>query len=387
MSKMINRVTIAYSMSFLFTMKGKSVYELLPKHFNLSGYSPAQIGFVMSFTGLGAMLILPFLLFVVDRFKNKSILSITLILHIVIPLLYFVPFYYPTLYAIPRFFQGGFFAVLLISYWAGLSYVLPHDQRYHGFALFGSMGQIGMLISVGIGEFIYDAHGFFWIYIFGSGLFAFSLLLLQSFPESKYAPDTTKPKLQDILIVLKQRQIYPLFFWIFILGYGFGSMTVFIPKVVLSAGLSQIKPFYIAFPLTVLFLRFTSSHLFDRVPKDLIVAIPMIVLPASMITVSYIRSNFLLVISGILYGFSHGILFPVLYAYLLEYSPLSFRGRMSLFFHFMYNLGIFFASNAGGLIAEISIRLTFRIGAAFLTLGFLVLILRKIFPLLKASRR
>jgi MFS family permease len=86
-------------------------------------------------------------------------------------------------------------------------------------------------------------------------------------------------------------------------------------------------------------------------------------------------SNVELLAAGALYGFCHATLFPVLLAYLMDYAPVHVHGRMSLLYQFFWSLGIFFASNIGGIIAEQSIEYMFFTAALFACSGLLLLII------------
>ncbi len=374
MKKTSSLVYITIALSFYLAITGNDSYDLLPKHFELNGFSPATTGLIMSFTGLGGMLILPFLFFVVDVFKKKSILTAALLLQAVIPLFYLVPLPQNVLYAVPRLFQGSMAAVVLINFTTVQSYVIPPEKRSRGFALFGIMGQLGLFSSILFGEILYDAFGFLALYLFTAVIFIGAAIVLQFFPENKYLEKHPLPRFSDFLTVLRQKEVYPALFWIFILGSGFGTILSFLPKVVLDAGLKQIRPFYIAFPITVIILRFTVSSYFDRLHKHTVLFLPLLLLPLSLALSTFIKNYTVLIITGILYGFSHGILFPVLLAYLIDYSPFNFRGRMSLLFQLFFNLGIFISSNIGGILAGYSVSLTFFVMAGCTSAGILLLI-------------
>jgi MFS family permease len=265
-------------------------------------------------------------------------------------------------------------AVTMIGFTTALSYVASAERRSRAFALLGIMGQFGLFAGIFVGEHLYDTFGFLALYLFTLFLYLSSLTLVQFFPESTFIHNYQEPKLSDFVAVFRQKAAYPVVFWIFILGSAFGTMVSFVPKIVLSAGLDFIKPFYIAFPLTVILVRATLSHFFDRFPKHRVLFLPLVLIPVSLYTVTFVTNYAILVLAGALYGMCHGVMFPVLLAYLLDYAPVNFRGRMNIIFQLFFNLGIFLSANIGGLIAEISVELTFRSMAIFTVSGIALLV-------------
>jgi len=373
MRSLISYSFVILAFSLYTGVTGNDSYNLLPKHFEIIGFSASETGFIMGFTGIGAMLMLPFVALFIDHFRQKRILTGALIIQLCIPLFYFLEVPFPRLYAAARFVQGGTFSVMMISYTAALSFIIPSDRRSWGYAIFGIMGQLGGLTSFALGESIYDAYGFFPLYVFTLVLFGISITLIQFFPEKKNFDDSQKPKLSDFGAVFKQKQLYPALYWILILGLAFGTMLSFIPKIIMERGLEKVGPFFIAYPLTVALLRLTLGSFFDRFSKKIVLFIPIIMVPVSLFMVSIVHSYALLIIAGICYGVAHGVMFPVLLAYLMEHAPVQFRARMSLIFQFLFNFGLFLSANIGGYIAEISVRWTFIGMALFSITGVLLL--------------
>ncbi|MEA1911017.1 MAG: MFS transporter [Spirochaetota bacterium] len=121
---------------------GHEGFSLLPKHFSLLGYSPGTSGFIMSFTGLGGMLFVPFLALFVDNFRHKYILVAGFLIYSLSAFCYFLEPADPRMFAIPRLFQGGMITVIMASLIAVVSHALPPEQRSRGYALVGVLGQL-----------------------------------------------------------------------------------------------------------------------------------------------------------------------------------------------------------------------------------------------------
>ncbi|AFG36268.1 MFS transporter [Spirochaeta africana] len=355
-------------------VSGNESFNLLPKHFALQGIHPAVTGFIMSFTGIGGIVVLPFLAFFVDHFRAKDILTVAVLLNILVPLIYFLPVPAAELYAVPRALQGSLFGIMMVGFNAALGHSLPPGNRSRGFALFGLMGQAGGLTAIAVGELIFDAGGLSRLYLFSFLLFSCSLLLVRLFPEEKHQQHATDPRLRDFVEVLGRRSMLPPLFWIFILGSGFGTMLAFLPDLVLERNLAMVRPFYIAYPITVAAIRISLSQYFDRFPLYRVLLLPVAMIPLSMLAVNAAQSIVLLAVAGICYGIAHGVMFPTLMGHLMDRSPVHFRGRMSLVFNLMFSFGLFVAGNIGRLFIDESVQGAFTGMAVISSLGLLLLL-------------
>ncbi|MFO7848486.1 MAG: MFS transporter [Spirochaetia bacterium] len=134
------------------------------------------------------------------------------------------------------------------------------------------MGQVGLFTGMNLGEFFFDIFGFPAVYILSVLFFAGSIIVLSMMPKAEEMPKTknnksegipeSMPRLSDFKEIITRRELFPVFYWIILLGFGFGFMVSFIPKIAIDAGLERVRPFYIAYPLTVLCIRSTVSSFY-----------------------------------------------------------------------------------------------------------------------------
>ncbi len=355
---------------------GQEVYNLLPKHFELQGFPPETVGFIMSFTGLGGILILPLCALFIDRLNKQKMLFGVIILHALTPLLYFIPMSPRSLYFIPRLLQGAQISLMMILFTALVSFVVVSERRVQGYAVLGIMGQIGLFTGMNSGEFFFDIFGFPAVYILSVFFFTGSILVLKMMPKAEQnsggeIPEGL-PRLSDFKVVITRKELFPVFYWIILLGFGFGFLLTFIPRIAFHGGLERVRPFYIAYPLTVLLVRSTVSSYFDRLPRSVVLIPPLVLLPLVFILATRVNSVLSLALVGVLYACAHSVLFPVLISILMNHSPVSFRGRMSVLFQLFLNGGMFLAANTGGLLMGISLYFALYVSAAFSATGLIV---------------
>jgi MFS family permease len=358
---------------------GQELYNLLPKHFELQGFAPETVGFIMSFTGLGGLLVLPFLVGFIDRFQKRRILMGVLTAHALVPLVYLIPLSPNSLYALPRLMQGMQLSVMMITFTALLSYVVAPERRGQGYAVFGVMGQLGILMGVNLGELAYDAAGMPAAYLLSLVFFVSAILMVRSLQEPEESAAGTLSLREGFKEILKSRGIYSTFIRITLLGFAMGFMLAFVPKIAISGGLARVSPFYAAYPLTVIAIRLTVGHYFDRVRRSLLMLAPLLIMPMSFIFAAAIDTPAELAGLGVFYGVAHGMLFPVLMSTLMNSASPAFRGRASVVFHVFFNGGMFVAANAGGLLIGVSLPLALYVSAAFTALG----LVPYLFPLLQ----
>ena len=382
-----NKAFLTLWFGLFFGIAGQEVYNLLPKHFELQNFAPETVGFIMGFTGFGGLFILPLLLLVIDRYSKRRILLFLLTLHAFIPLLYFLPLSPHYLYFFPRFLQGILISGLMISFTSLQSYVIEPERRGHGYAVFGIMGQLGLLTGVNLSELLYDRWGLTAAYLLSLALFGLAFLVVRSLQDPAGSEgsvrlrgkasfggikgDTGVSVLAGFWKIMKKKGVYPILLRVVLLGFGFGFLLAFIPKIAFSGGLTKVRPFYTAYPITVLLVRIFASPYFDRLPRNLVQLPGLLALPASFILAVGADTGWKLALVGILYGVAHGILFPVLISILMNYADEDFRGRMSVFFHFFFNGGMFVAANAGGLLIAVSLPFALVLSALFSFTGLL----------------
>ena len=350
---------------------GQELYNLLPKHFELQGFAPETVGFIMSFTGSGGLVVLPLLALFIDRFEKRRILIAVLCAHALAPLFYLIPIEPRFLYFLPRLLQGMQISIMMITFTALLSYVVAPERRAQGYAVFGVMGQLGLFLGVNLGELVYDARGLPAAYLLSLLFFVSAILVLRGLREPEESRGTQLSLKEGFREILRKPGIISTFFRITLLGFGFGFLLAFVPKIALTGGLERVAPFYVGYPLSVIAVRLTGSAFFDRLPRNLVLFPPLIVLPLVFLIAVGLASPFELALIGVLYGIAHGILFPMLMSFLMNSSSPAFRGRASVVFHLFFSGGMFLAANAGGLLIGISLPFALYLSALITAGGLL----------------
>jgi MFS family permease len=265
---------------------------------------------------------------------------------------------------------------LITGFNATVSRAVSQEKRSSRFSLFQLMGPLGSLIGVSVGEPLYDSIGLWAVYLFSLGayLWAAGVLVLRAGSREGRAGNGASGEAEQFTLatfrtILRRPNALVLGVWVLVLGAAMGTMMNFIPKAALDAGLTRIRPFFIAYPAAVIAVRLGSSRLLDHVHKRHAILAPLLILPVTLWLAPEVTTPFQLAVAGAAYGLCHGVLSPVLVATFLSQAPESFQGRMSLLFQMLFNLGTFAATNLGGWLAEASLGWAFRSVGLFALVG------------------
>ncbi|MBI9109180.1 MAG: MFS transporter [Spirochaetales bacterium] len=374
MKKLLSPKFVIVSLSFFFFALGNTLFDLLPLHLETIAVGKKEIGFIMSFSGLGGFAALLPLAMMIDRVSLKNLLSAAIGILVISQTVYLggaAP--YP-FYAVPLFIRGALLSLFMISFMTLISHIVPDEKRMMGFSIFGIMGQLPFPLSIGIGEKIYHLAGFKVITLIAFSCFIISFVILRFYREEKpVIPHLMQNSLRDMMLIFKSKSIYPFLFSFFILAYAFGTLQVFLPGFLFSRGINRISLFWIIFPSTIILLRLFFARVFDRFPRTRMLILPLIFLPVSFIILLSVSGYNQLIFPAIVYGIAHGVMFPVLNAAIIDHAPEGFRGRVMVISQLTISLGFFLSARTGGLIADTaSIDAVFQFTAAFSCSGILL---------------
>jgi MFS family permease len=366
------RTFFILAIAFFAFAVGYTLFDLLAVHFEAIGLAKDRIGFILGFGSLGMLITMVPLAFRIDQVSRKKLLFIAFLAQIPLSFIYLIPFSNPDYYAVSRFFQGVFFIVVMISNMTILSHLLPSMERGKWMALFGVMGMLPFPLSIGIGELLYRTFGLTAIVALAVFFYLLALAALAFLPKDNPGKKHLL-KLSDFKHALSNKAVLPLLVYTLLFSYVFGTFLVFLPGLVKSQGLELISPFWITYPIVTILIRLFGAGYFDRFPRSLTLLPGLISLPLSIGAILSPLGYTSLIISGIFYGISHAIVFPVLIVALIDLCPTQFRGRMNAIFNFCFSFGVLIAARLGGTLGTaFGARVIFTV-AGFSGSGALVL--------------
>jgi MFS family permease len=276
-----------------------------------------------------------------------------------------------------RIFHGlGFSLFVLAALWMTVSLV-REEERAYAMGVVSTGFILPLLVFPFLGEEVIQRFGFFHFFlcaIFLSAVpFVHALFIKTDIP--RYSEES-KTKSAGYFLLLKQKRIYLILLLTLIFEIGLSSCLAFVPLLAYGETFMRSGYYFTFLALSAVFVRVIGGrHLsFWGSPKLILPAFCLISGGGLLIFLS--SSNFLLGVSGMVYGIGIGILYPHLSALIVRSVKFRERGKvLSLFTSFVdlgFALGPFLF---GWVYQSIGIRPSFALFSAFIFLSSLSLIL------------
>ena len=372
---------LAISLIGFFTTSNIGAFFLFPVFVADRGGTAADIGYIMGAFFLAAVLSRPLISAVINRLGRKPACAIANLLMIIASLSYLFfsgrleNFYLPLL--VVRAVHGvssGF------AFTAGFTYVadiVPENRMNEGIGMFGASGLLGLALGPAAAELIILQFGFSACFIAAAAAPAVGLLLLFFLPES-YVHDRSQG-VDSFVTLLGRSKIFIVALLILILGIGMASSNSFVALFAQSRGISFVSPYFVAYSASAIAVRFLGGRLADMVGEIRVVPYAISLCALGLILLVFVNSVTLLLLSGLISGAAHGMLYPCLNTIAVRDEPAGLRAKILAIVTGSFDLGLF----AGAIVlGQIGKFLGFP--ALFLTAGmtFLVgLAIIRVYPL------
>lgn len=188
----------------------------------------------------------------------------------------------------------------------------PPEKRASSVALYGVSGILTNPVASMAGEAILKAWGGPGLFLLATGFSLASWLWSLMFREPPVRP-SEEP--QSFLNVLTRRDMTPLLVLGFVFGVYFTALMSFLPHhTQVELGEANLSAFLIPFSLISVAIRVVAGGQMDRKSPRRFLTLSYVGLLASMVCLLLPPTWFWLILSGLLYGVGHSILFPLLNA-------------------------------------------------------------------------
>ncbi len=253
-----------------------------------------------------------------------------------------------------RILHGAGFAIAMILGTTIVFESVPPDRATEAIGLYGVTGAISNAISPFLGEILLSKgvshHSIYVIAVILMAL-ALSLTFLMSYLHPSLR-DENDVRLEGTfrLFNTAQYRLYALASFIF--GGGFGIIITFLPNFVRTTTELNFSTFFVVYISVLVLIRFTALRSMEHANKKSLIAAIFIVGFIMNIAVHWLHSLFMLVVVGILYGITHGVLYPVLNAHLVNLVANGDRGKSNAVFTALFNGGMMVFAFLGGIIID-----------------------------------
>ena len=323
-------------------MSFQMLIPTLPPHMQNIGGSELSVGLVTTLFSVAAVLIRPFIGFILESQPRKQLILFGSVSLLVVTILY--PFLHiVALFLLLRFMHGlGWGLSTTVNGTAAVD-LIPSSRIGEGMGYFTLSVTLGMIIAPSLGIYIFQHYHFnALIFISGTlGVIALALFSLIKIPQ----PDSVKKlkvsfKSFSFFGSLIDRQSWYPALVTFLTAFGYGSIVTFIVIFTQEKSLEHVFLFYLFNALTATLVRPITGKWFDRKgPWSLILTCALLAF-AGMWALILAKSNAYLILSGILFGMGYGSMIPALQSWVLSKTTREKSGTANGMYYSAIDMGI-----------------------------------------------
>ncbi|WP_331434631.1 MFS transporter [Bacillus sp. SA1-12] len=326
---------------FLF-MSFMMLMPTMPPQAKALGASDVQIGLVTSLFAVAAIIVRPFIGFMLESTSRKWLV----VVGAVILLFLTISYTYTSvilLFLAVRFIHGFAWGVSTTVNGTVAVELVPQKRIGEGMGYFGLSVTIGMIVAPSLGIFLYQNFGFGTL-IIGSvilGLIAIITLAMGTYhtPKAVLEKPFNPKEFSFFKSLIDKDSLYPAVVTI-LSTFGYGAIVTFIVIFGQERGIDQIFLYYFCNAVMATIVRPISGRWFDaRGPWSLIVVCALLTI-AGLWVLSYTYSVGMLILAGSLFGIGYGSMMPALQAWVLSKTKPEQRGIANGMFYSSIDLGL-----------------------------------------------
>ncbi|WP_163102861.1 MFS transporter [Peribacillus alkalitolerans] len=352
-------------------MSFQMLIPTLPPYIKSLGASGLEIGLVTALFSIGAVVIRPFIGFMLEYRSRKPLVMLGVVSLFLITLLY------------PQ--STIVFVFLLFRLIHGLAWgwsttvngtaavdVIPNSRLGEGMGYFGLSVSLGMIIAPSLGIYLFHVTSFFNLILISAVLGLISILLLWMV-KYKTPQAVDKTKKEDLKFsywgsFIEKSSWFPAFIT-FLASFGYGSVVTFIVIFGEERHIESIFLFYLLNALMASVSRPIAGKWFDLHGPVGIVTVCLGFSFSGLWVLSLAHSSLMIAISGALFGLGIGCLMPTLQSWALQLTPDNRRGVTNGMIFSSIDFGIGVSGLVFGLLAQF-----FTIGTIFQISSFFILL-------------
>lgn len=306
------KITFAgiFILNFLFFLSHTTI-NMLPPYLKELGASNGYIGLYMNMTSLGLMLY-------VIVFGKRAALILRKPALIASHLLFAMSMGFSFVFHENLAVLFVLRIISSISYFFGYTInfnviydILPYEKRVRGVAFFGVSGILSNPLGAYIGEWIIKSNSGY--YLFSAAMFAAVIAVLWicliPVPENIHRNSLT----DDFISIIKRKELRLNLFISIVFGGAFGLLVSFLPNfTMLKLDKANLSYFFTTFAVIAVLFRIFLYKILEVISFKNLMIFSLSSILISFINLIYLRFDYQLILTGILYGMGHSILFPVL---------------------------------------------------------------------------
>ncbi|WP_291071506.1 MFS transporter [Empedobacter sp. UBA5637] len=333
--------------SLLFSASFNMMIPELPAYLSSMGGAEYK-GFIIALFTLTAGISRPFSGKLTDKVGRVPIMAVGSIVCFVCGILY------PVLTTVSGFlflrlvhgFSTGFKPTATAAYIAD---IIPRERWGEALGLHGICFSIGMAIGPALGSTI-TLYTSINVMFFTSSFFALlSILILFNMKETlqnkqKFSFGLLKISKQDVFA----KEALPAALITFLSYVAYGSILILIPDWTEHLGFQNKGVFFIVFTISSMMVLFFAGKISDQKGRVLVIKLGLVLLIIALVLLASIDAKIGLILGGLMYGISTGILSPALNAWTIDFSKPDERGKAMATMYIALEAGIGFGALCAG---------------------------------------
>lgn len=253
-----------------------------------------------------------------------------------------------------RVLHGIGFAVSMIMGTTIIFESVPPRDATEAIGVYGITGAITNAVSPAVGEFLLSRglphQGLF---LLSCGFMLLSLTLTFFMPQIiRGASGAGEAARVNIGQLCRPTAVRAYLLATFIFGGGFGVIITFVPNFIRTDTALNYSWFFITYTAVLISLRLFFMKAIAKAPVGRLVATVFLAGAGMNVLLNFPGTLAWLVIVGIIYGITHGVLYPVLNAHIVNLAPMQERGSINALFTAVFNGGMMAFAFAGGWLID-----------------------------------
>ena len=369
-----SREFLIMALANFFTMSSISTFFLFPLFITRHGGTKADIGIMMAVFTIASIVTRPWISEMIDRLGRKRCYTLACLVLSFLPLVYLLfkgnlsSFYIPLL--LVRFIHGIGMALAFTAVMTYIADIVPKHRLNEGLGMFGVTALVALAVGPIIAEMVIRQSGFQIFFIMSGVLSVVGLLLHLPLAESYVDSNLGKSSQSFFSILMGKRRIL-IVVLAFLFGLGLSSVFGFLTPYAEEKQLTFISLFFITYSTGAVAMRFFGGRLADKVGERRIIPYAFIITSSGIGMLTLLSGDLILIVSGLICGSGHGLLYPCLNAVALRNEPQDIRGKIMGIFTGSIDSGFFLGSILLGYIGNwFGYPVLFLIAGLILLLGF-----------------
>ncbi len=337
------------TINFLVFMNHIMILSTFPFYIRSLGGSEAVSGLAATLFSLIAVICRPFIGWMLDNGKRKTILIVGLCGMFLMPLGYifasiiFLAFVFRMVHGASLAFSNTTTSTLATD-------VLPASRFAEGMGCFGMATALATSLAPALGLYLMNRMGYTALFLFAAGsiFIAFILFLLLKPPHME-----TAPKSLDVKHLI-DKDALPASVIVLVFLLTFGALENFLAIFASESGLPSGGIFFAIMACMLLLTRVTVGKVADRKGEGIFVYTCNASMFAAFLLLALVPNKLTFIISAVLAGYGFGGIEPALQSMAVHITPPERRGAANSTFLCAYDIGIGLGGGlAGCLISEL----------------------------------